>query len=42
MEEAVIIGDGWLVEIAVAEFDCVRDNNTVGGGVHNFEAAVVV
>ena len=42
MEKAVVIGDGGLLKIAVAEFDCVRDDNTVGGGVHNLEASVVV
>ena len=42
MENAVIIGDGELLEIAVAEFDRVRDDDTVGGGVHNLEALVVL
>ena len=37
MEKAVIIGDGWLLKIAVAEFDRV-----VGGKVLNLEASVVV
>ena len=42
MEEAVIVGDGWLLEIAVAELDRIRDDDTVGGGVHNLEASVVL
>ena len=42
MEKAVIIGDGGLLKIAVADFDRVRDDDTVGGGVHNLEASVVV
>jgi hypothetical protein len=42
MEKAVIIGDGGLLKIAVVEFDHVRDDDTVGCGVHNSEASVVV
>ena len=42
MEEAVVIGDDGLLKIAVAEFDRIRDDGTVGGRVHNLEASVVL
>ena len=31
-----------MFEIAVAEYNSVRDNDTVGGGVYNLEASVVL
>jgi len=42
MEKVVVIGEGGLLKIAVVEFNRVRDDGTVGGGVHNLEASVVV
>ena len=41
MEKAVFIGDGRLFEVAPVELNHVRDDEGVGGGVHDLEAVVV-
>ena len=42
MEDEVFVSDGWLGEVVVMEFDCVREEKGFGGGVDNVEAAVVI
>ena len=41
VEEAILVCDGWMHKVAMAEFNSVRDKEGFGGGVDDLKAAVV-
>ena len=42
MDDAVFWCDPWLSQVRVVELDGVADVDSLGGGIYNFVAAVVV
>ena len=42
MENAVFWRDLWLSQVGVVELDGVADADSLGGGIYNFVASVVV
>ena len=41
MDNPVAFSDGWLGEIVMEEFNCVREEERLGGCVNNVEILVV-